>query len=94
MRASAVIRGTRCRWIHLLADSSAELDFFARILSLNPDLIQFPGTFRKRYAITERMRQEAIENGAVPIGIRETGLLPCRRTAPALGLVNFKSAPG
>ncbi|MGX9901313.1 DUF4031 domain-containing protein [Arthrobacter sp. SA17] len=81
MRAPTVIQGTRGRWSHLLADSSAELEVFARLLSLNPEWVQFPGTFREHYDITERIRQKAIENGAVPIGMRETGIF-LRKRAP------------
>ncbi|MFJ5859889.1 DUF4031 domain-containing protein [Pseudarthrobacter sp. NPDC092439] len=79
MRACVIINGTRGRWSHLIADSSAELEVFARLLSLNPDWVQFPGTFREHYDITERIRRKAIEKGAIPIGMREIGILLRKR---------------
>jgi hypothetical protein len=79
MRAAAAINGIRGTWCHLLADSSEELAVFARKLSLQPGWIQYPGTFREHYDVTEPMRRQAIENGAIQITLREAGRLLRKR---------------
>lgn len=83
MRAVAVMAGTRGMWCHLMADSSEELAAFARSLSLKPDWVQYPGTFREHYDLTESVRRRAIEHGAIPITLREAGRLLRRRVALA-----------
>lgn len=81
MRAPAVIGGTRSTWSHLIADSSVELADFATLLALKPTWIQFPGTFREHYDVTESVRRRAIERGAIPISMREVGRLLRKRIA-------------
>jgi hypothetical protein len=81
MRAAAVIGGTRSTWSHLIADSSDELAAFATRLALKPGWVQFPGTFREHYDVTESVRRRAIEQGAIPISMRDVGRLLRKRVA-------------
>lgn len=81
MRAPALISGTRGKWCHLIADSSDELAAFAAILRLQPTWVQFPGTFREHYDVSESIRRRAIEHGAIPISLREAGRLFRTRVA-------------
>lgn len=81
MRAAAVIGGTRSSWSHLMADSSDELAAIATRLALKPGWIQFAGTFREHYDVTENVRRRAIDQGAIPISMRDVGLLLRKRVA-------------
>lgn len=60
------------RWSHLTADTTDELREFAHELGLRPSWIQYPGTFKEHFDITEGMRQRALRNGAVPISWMES----------------------
>jgi hypothetical protein len=81
MRAPALISGTRGTWCHLIADTSDELAAFAITLRLKPAWVQYPGTFREHYDVTESVRRRAIEHGAIPITMREAGRLFRKRVA-------------
>jgi hypothetical protein len=73
MRAPASIGGTRGAWSHLIADTSDELVSFAAALKLRESWIQFPGTFREHFDVTENVRNRAISMGAIPISMRQAG---------------------
>lgn len=69
-------------WCHLVADTSAELEAFARRLRLQPSWIQHKGTWSEHYDLTAGKRRQAVALGAVEISIREAGeRLRSRRTA-------------
>lgn len=55
------------RWSHLLADTTEELERMARELGLRPEWIQYPGTHREHYDLTEPRRLQALRYGAVGI---------------------------
>lgn len=79
MRAPASIGGTRGAWSHLIADTSTELVSFAIALKLRQSWIQYPGTFREHFDVTENVRSRAIQMGAVPVSMQEAGRILRRR---------------
>lgn len=83
MRAAATIGGTRGFWSHLIADSSDELAMFASQLGLNSEWLQYPGTFREHYDVTDSVRRKAIQLGAVPVTMRDLGKILRKRVALA-----------
>jgi signal recognition particle subunit SEC65 len=52
------------RWCHLVADSLEELHTFASLLGLKPDWFQRK-TLYPHYDVTTRLRERALELGAV-----------------------------
>lgn len=78
--APATVNGRKGRWSHLIADSSAELTAFAAVLGLASHWVQYPGTFREHFDVTESVKRRAIQMGAVPIGLHEAGLLMLARS--------------
>ena len=59
-------RGTP-RWSHLFAETPAELAEFARRLGLSPSWLQYAGTHREHFDVTDTVRRRALQAGAVPI---------------------------
>ena len=83
MRLPATVGAVRARWSHLLADSSVELRAFARRLGLNPAWIQYPGTPKEHFDVTDTVRAHALRLGAVPIRYGTAGaLLLAAKAAP------------
>jgi hypothetical protein len=68
MQLSAKIGRINARWSHLLADTSEELIEFAKKLGLKEEWIQYPGTWKEHFDVTEPKRQKAIRLGATQIG--------------------------
>lgn len=68
MQVQATVGRIAARWSHLMADTPEELAAFARKLRLRPEWVQYPGTWKEHYDVTDRVRAKAIELGAVPIG--------------------------
>lgn len=60
-------------WCHLTADTSAELEAFARRLRLQPSWIQHKGTWSEHYDLTAGKRAQAVAYGAVELSIVEAG---------------------
>jgi hypothetical protein len=99
-RRDAVVRGSRGRWSHLLADEEAELHSFAARLGLRREWFQDPrvgqpgraavprdslaGEFW-HYDVTEAVRQRAIRAGAVEIRWRDAPEIGRRRVVRRLG---------
>lgn len=75
MRMQATVGKHSSRWSHLTADSHEELLEFAVKLGLRPSWIQYPGTFKEHFDLTEGMRQRALRNGAVAINLQQAGHL-------------------
>lgn len=73
--------GRLAKWSHMFADTSAELEAFARRLGLRPAWLQHAGTHREHYDVTMAVRAEAIRLGAkaitYPAGVLE--LIEARR---------------
>lgn len=59
------------RWCHLTADSSEELVAFAQDIGLHPKYIQYPGTWKEHFDVTESRRKRAVAKGAVEVSWRE-----------------------
>jgi hypothetical protein len=60
-------------WCHLVADTSEELEAFARRLRLQPSWIQHKGTWSEHYDLTAGKRRQAVALGAVELSIMEAG---------------------
>jgi hypothetical protein len=67
MRRRANLTGRPANWSHLMADTTDELEAFARHLGLRPEWIQHAGTRREHYDVTDTVRAEAIRLGAESI---------------------------
>lgn len=68
MRKKVKLNRFPAYWSHLFADTSEELEFFARQLGLKPEWVQYPGTWKEHYDVTDTVRKKAIELGAIPVG--------------------------
>lgn len=66
-------------WSHLYADTSEELAAFASKLGLKTAWLQYGGTWKEHYDVTDEKRQLAIKLGAVPVTYRETGVYMAAR---------------
>jgi hypothetical protein len=75
MRIQATVGKLSSRWSHLTADTPEELLAFALKLGLRQSWVQYPGTYKEHYDLTEGMRQRALRNGAVAITLQEAGAL-------------------
>jgi hypothetical protein len=75
MRLAARVGTVEGVWSHLMADSSDELRRFAAALGLRPEWIQYPGTPKEHFDVTDRVRRAALRAGAVEIGWGEAGHL-------------------
>ena len=68
MRRRAKISGARTAiWSHMFADTPQELQNFARQLGLRPEWLQHAGTYREHFDVTDTVRQQALNAGAVAI---------------------------
>lgn len=85
MRRPARVGRVTARWSHLFADTSEELEAFARRLGLRPEWVQHQRTHREHYDLTESKRALALRLGAQPISyLRDVpGFLEARRTEAA-----------
>lgn len=52
-------RSHTSQWCHLTADSTEELVAFARKLGLRPAWIQYPGTWKEHFDVTQGKRAQA-----------------------------------
>jgi len=64
-------RRVHARWCHMLADTREELDAMADAIGLRRSWIQYPGTWREHYDVTESRRSAAVALGAVEITVLE-----------------------
>jgi hypothetical protein len=70
MLLPATVGRTTSRWSHMFADTSEELIAFARKLRLSDAWIQYPGTYKEHYDLTETVRNKALRLGAVNLPIK------------------------
>lgn len=70
MRMQATVGQLNRRWSHMMADTTEELLAFAAKLRLRPEWIQYPGTWKEHFDVTDAKRYQAIKLGAVQL---ETG---------------------
>lgn len=75
MLRSARVGRIQSRWSHLVADTTEELHAFAARLGMRPSWVQYPGTPKEHYDLTEPKRRQAVALGAeeitYPHGIAE-----------------------
>lgn len=86
LRAAQVGRGRPAKWSHLVADTTDELEAFARQLGLRPSWVQHAGTAREHYDVTATVRAQALRLGALPMTYgREGGLFTLLKAARMRG---------
>ena len=61
-----IVRG---RWSHMMADTHEELVAMADRLGLKRAWIQYPGTYKEHYDVTESKRDAAFKLGAMELVI-------------------------
>jgi hypothetical protein len=59
------------RWCHLTADTTEELVAFAVSIGLQAKYLQYPGTWKEHFDVTEPKRKQAVAKGAVEVGYRD-----------------------
>ena len=59
------------KWCHMTADSTEELVAMAKAIGLQEKYIQFPGTWKEHFDVTEPKRRLAVAKGAMEVGQRE-----------------------
>ncbi|WP_455833727.1 DUF4031 domain-containing protein [Pseudarthrobacter siccitolerans] len=59
------------RWCHLTADSTEELVAFAASIGLQAKYIQYPGTWKEHFDVTEPKRRQAVAKGAVEVNYHD-----------------------
>ena len=59
------------RWCHMTADTTEELVTMALAIGLQSKYIQFPGSWREHFDVTEPKRRLAVAKGAVEVDFRE-----------------------
>ena len=75
MQMQATVGRHSSKWSHLTADSPEELLEFAQKIGLRSSWIQYPGTWKEHFDLTEGKRQQALKNGAVAIDLYKSGQL-------------------
>ena len=75
MRRPATVGSVTGRWSHLMADTSEELLAFVDRLGLSRAWIQYPGTAKEHFDVTDSVRAAALRLGAVPVAYGEAGHL-------------------
>ena len=59
------------KWCHMTADTREELDAMADKIGLRRSWIQYPGTWKEHYDVTESRRAAAVREGAVEVSMRD-----------------------
>lgn len=57
------------QWCHMMADSTEELLAFAKRLGLRASYIQYPGTWKEHFDVTQGKRAQALRLGAVEVTV-------------------------
>lgn len=80
-------RGNRTyKMSHMVADSTAELIAFCKLIDLDPKWIQLKGSYKEHFDITMTKREEAFKAGAIGCSMSEMGyLIRNRRETGSLG---------
>lgn len=64
-------RKLKSKWCHLTADTTEELDAFAKKIGLKVQWRQHSGTWKEHYDLTEARRVKAVKAGAVEISWKQ-----------------------
>ena len=59
------------RWCHMTADTTEELVAFAVSLGLQAKYIQYRGTWKEHFDVTEPKRRLAVAKGAIEVDYRK-----------------------
>ena len=70
----ATVGRLSARWCHMTADSTAELVTMADAIGLRRAWIQYPGTWKEHFDVTESRRTAAVKLGAQQISMRDSVL--------------------
>jgi Protein of unknown function (DUF4031) len=71
MRRPATLGPVTSEWSHLMADSTDELVAFAGTLGLEARWVQYPGTWKEHFDVSEETRLRAVASGAEEVTLRE-----------------------
>lgn len=74
MRKPVRLNRFTANWSHLYADTSEELAEIAFKLGLKPEWLQYAGTWKEHYDVTDQARMKALKLGVVPVTYRDTGV--------------------
>lgn len=91
MHRSLMGRFGRMKMSHLLADTDDELLAMADRIGVARRWHQHPGTHRSHFDIAMSKREMAIAAGAVPITLRQTGLVSRHRRLVVIGKAEAKT---
>lgn len=81
VRSGSLIHDSR--WCHMTADNTEELITFAVRLGLQAKYIQYRGTGKEHFVVTESKRRLAVSRGAVEVSYRDHVMaMAQRRAAP------------
>lgn len=72
----------RMKMSHMVADKTEELCAMAETIGVNPKWIQDAGTPREHFDVSMGCRLKAIEQGAIPIGMRTLAAMTRDRQGP------------
>jgi hypothetical protein len=67
-QVDATVGRLRRNWSHLTADTTEELMEFAAKLGMKLSWIQYPGTWKEHFDVTNTVRVKALKMGAISIG--------------------------
>ncbi|MEO5317615.1 DUF4031 domain-containing protein [Arthrobacter sp. CC3] len=73
------------RWCHMTADSTEELVALAVQIGLQAKYIQYPGTWKEHFDVTEPKRRQAVALGAIEVGWKERVMEMGKRRMKELG---------
>lgn len=74
MRKPVKLNRFTANWSHLYADTSEELNSIARILGLKLEWLQYAGTWKEHYDVTDTVRKKALELGVQSTTYRQTAV--------------------
>jgi len=78
MHMPAVVAGLNRSWSHMIADTPEELGVMARRLRLKEAWRQYPGTWKEHFDVTDAVREQALQQGAVAISAPHTPIMQMR----------------
>jgi hypothetical protein len=84
MRKPVKLNRFLANWSHLYADTSEELQSFAQQLGLKPEWLQYAGTWKEHYDVTDQTRKQALQLGATSVTYRQTGIYMSQKKKQSL----------
>ena len=74
MRKPVRLNRFTANWSHLYADTPEELKAMAEKLGLKPQWLQYGGTWKEHYDVTDTVRNQALKLGVLSVTYRQTGI--------------------